>query len=465
MGLDSRERVQERGTDPFERLKFIFLSVAFFLVIGGYTVAKELKDSIFISIVGKSYIPFAKLAAMFVLFPAIMIYAKMVDSLRRYQLLAFYSALFGAGGLMCAYFLGHPVIGLSNTQTSSDRIFGWFFYFFVEGYMPFVVSVFWAFANSVSSPDAAKRNYPYMVSASKIGGMVSAGLAWYLFSCNTDCAIGSYTDVKTHQIVLGVSSAFLMLVPVVIYLMMKKIPGKFLHGYEAVYQVEKEKQKEKQEKTGIWAGFFLLLKYPYVFGIFGMVYFYEVIATVLSYLRLGVAQSQAMNVSQVSAFLFEMVFIVHMVGFFMSFFGTSQLLKRLGERTCLMLVPLLSGVLLLYLMIATGPKAIVSAWIALKAVNYAFAWPIRESLYIPTVKAIKFKSKSWIDAFGSKFAKSSGSAFNILASHLGAAFIIPAYSFLFSGIVTMWFIVALLLGNRFERAVASNEVIGLDEES
>ena len=44
-----------------ERFKFVFLGMAFFFVIGGYTVAKELKDSIFASIIGKEYIPYAKI--------------------------------------------------------------------------------------------------------------------------------------------------------------------------------------------------------------------------------------------------------------------------------------------------------------------------------------------------------------------------------------------------------------------
>lgn len=460
--MDYREDVNLR---PQEQLKVIFLSIAFFLVIGGYTVAKDMKDTIFIFIVGRTYIPWAKPFAMLVLIPAILLYAKLVDNLRRYQLLSFYTALFGCVGLVYAYLLGHPTIGLANTQASPDRIFGWLVYFFMEGYTPFVVSVFWAFANSITSPDGARRNYPYIVSASKVGGMLSAGLAWYLFSQNICCEFGSYADVRAHQIVLAVSSLMLICVPAVIYFLIKKVPGRYLHGYEAVYQAEKERKKHgEDEESGVLAGLILLFRYPYVMGIFGMVYFYEVIATVLSYLRLGVAQAHSLNISQVSAFLFKMTFIMHFVGFFMSLFGTSTLLKRLGERTCLMLVPLLSGALLLYLLIATTPMALVGAFIALKAVNYAFAWPVRESLYIPTIKAIKFKSKSWIDAFGSKFAKSSGSAFNIFVSHLGPSLTMPAHAFFFSGIVALWFIVALFLGIRFDKAIAANEVIGLDNE-
>ncbi len=469
MGITTRGLSDIESNAKQERLKFIFLGIIFFFVIGGYTIAKELKDSIFASIIGKEYIPLAKIIAMFALVPAIFVYSLMVDRVRRYQLLMIYSALFAIVGLLFAYYLGDPLIGLSNTHSSKHRIFGWLFYFFIEGYSPFVVSVFWAFANSISSPDGARRNYPFMVAASKVGGLVGAGTAWYLLAqvgCDMSCGFGSPSDVWVHQIILAFSSVMLLLVPVAVHLLMRTVGGRFLHGYEAVYKAEKVKGQdgeEKTEKAGMLEGLVLLFRYPYVLGIFGMIYFYEVIATVLSYLRIGVAQADSHNIAAVSASLFKMVFFVHLAGFFMSIFGTSTLMKRLGERTCLMLVPLLSGILLLYLMIETTPAALIAAFIALKTVNYAFAWPVRESLYIPTIKAIKFKSKSWIDAFGSKFAKAGGSTFNIFVSHLGPALSLPAHSFFFAGVVAMWFAVALLLGRRFDRAVARNEVIGLDE--
>src|SRR5579872_5598527 len=142
-----------------ERIKYTLLSLAFFFLIAGYTVAKELKDTVFISVVGRTYTPQVKMLALLVLIPAIFLYSQLVDRLRRYQLLMFYTALFGVIGLYFAYLIGHPTIGLSNTQSSPDRLFGWLFYFFVEGYTPFLVSVFWAFANSVSSPEGAKKNY------------------------------------------------------------------------------------------------------------------------------------------------------------------------------------------------------------------------------------------------------------------------------------------------------------------
>jgi AAA family ATP:ADP antiporter len=113
---------------------------------------------------------------------------------------------------------------------------------------------------------------------------------------------------------------------------------------------------------------------------------------------------------------------------------------------------------------ATTDAALVVGYIGLKAINYAFSYPVRESLYIPTVKEIKFKSKSWIDAFGSKFGKFSGANFITFSTWAGPAAFFTIHVGFFAVISLLWLTTAYLLGRRFEQAVTNNEVIGVDEE-
>ncbi len=452
--------------DKEERVKLLFLTASFFFVIGGYTVIKELKDSIFLSVVGKDYLPWAKIASMLILIPAIFFYSYLVDKLRRYQLLYFYSFLYGILCLIFAYLLGDPVIGINNTDVSPYRFFGWFFYFFVEGYSPFVVSVFWAFANSITSPEAAKKNYGLMVAGSKLGGMTTCAFAWYLFSCSTETI--NLSPLAKHQLLLGISAIFLLIVPFLIYLFMKRVPGKFLHGYEAVYKVEKEKTKEKtkeKENIGLFSGLKIILTQPYVLGIFSIIFFYEVIHAILSFQRLVLARGAAQDISELSCILFQQIFMVHFFGFLLSFLGTTALLRKFGERKCLLMVPIIVGGLLLYFVLNNTLNVLVAVFILLRSLNYGLSYPLRESLYIPTVKDIKFKSKSWIDAFGSKFAKAFGSGFNIISTQVfnnfGISAFMMAQSAFFSFIVCAWIIAAYLLGKRYQKSVANNEVIGL----
>ena len=444
-----------------ERTKLLLLTISFFLIIGAYTVAKELKDIVFTEIVGKNYMPIAKTITIILLIPSILIYSKFVDTLRRYQLLALYTFVFGAIGIIFSILLGHPTIGLPNTDANSNRLFGWIFYFFIESYTPFVVSVFWAFANSINSPESAKKGYALMVSGSKLGGMLTAALAYVILSIKSTAVL---SDTLRYQILLGGASFLLLLVPLVIFALVKYVSSRYLHGYEAVYQVEKQRIKSGESETGLFSGLMMLIKYPYAFGIFCIVLFYEIIQTILNYQRLGIAKESAATVSEFGASLFAIIFFVHFIGFIISMTGTKILLEKLGEKLCLLLVPFTTALLFLFFCVIGTPFAFMVFLVGIRSIHYAFSYPVRESLYILTVRDIKFKSKSWIDAFGSKFAKSTGSMFNFMTEGLSFPLFFTAQIFLFSGIIGVWVVVAYLLGTRFEKAVARNEVIGMDQQ-
>lgn len=458
--------------DKNERLKFIFLTLMYFFVIASYTLIKEFKNSIFMSIVGIEYLPTAKIIAMVVLVPAILFYSYLVDRLRRYQLLAFYSIFYSIAILMFACFLSHPTIGIENTQASPDRIFGWFFYFCVEGFSPFVVSVFWAFANSITSPDSAKKNYSIMVSGSKLGGVFSAALAYVLLQ--SDMIFGfAMSGLMKHQALFILSAIFLFVVPVITILLMKRVPGRDLHGYEAAYQFEKSKEKELAQSKpsmfqkfviffkSLFGGLVMFVRQPYVLGMFSIIFFYEVLNVVIDFLRLKIIREAAPDLCGLNCILFQHIFYINLVVFIISLFGTTPLLRKFGERNCLILIPILNAVFIMLLLanvnlISSGTVNLVAfVYIGIRAVNYAISYPVRESLYIPTVKEIKFKSKSWIDAFGTKFAKSTGSTFNLFARAIP-----HAYMICFGGILFFWLIAAYLLGNRYDKAIKNNEVIG-----
>lgn len=448
--------------DVKERTKFFYLGAAFFSIIASYTITKELKDSLFMDIVGgQTFVPYAKLLTIFGLIPLVLLYGKLVDKVRRYQLLCYLSLIYSLIGFCSAIVISHGGLG-NGTEIAPYSLywfFGWIYFFYIESFSPFVVSVFWAFLNSVTTPENAKKNYGLLISLSKLGGMTTAGLAWFLLAFN-DCPYGlGFSETKVHGLLMVISSLFLLTVPLIIWRMMRVVPGQYLHGYEAAYQFEKQQHKEGKDETGIWSGLSLLVKYPYVFGIFLTIFFYEAVSAVLSYLRLGIAQTVASDVSGVSCFLFQSVFYVHFIGFIISIFGTRILVSYLGERFSLLVMPIVLGSLLVYLFYADSAMGAIIAFIALRSIYYAFNQPVTEALYIPTVKDVKFKSKSWIDTFGKKLARGTGSTFNILVSASTASL----YGIFFGVIISAWTVVAYLLGKRYSQAIENGEVIGAKE--
>ena len=429
------------------------------MVIGAYTVTRELKDAVFSTIVGqdRKFFAYAKLFSMFILVPAIFLHSRLVDLVRRHQLLYTYSIAYALLGGVFVYFLGHPEIGLYNTASNPNRLFGWLFYFFIEGYAPLVVSVFWAFSNSITPPKSAKSNYPIMIAGSKMGGIIAAVSAWFLLRS------GLFSDVVNHQVCLGASSILLLFVPLFVYLLVTKVPHKDLHGYEAGYQLEKERHKAHHKVSwmeSMMSGLVLVFKYPYVMGIFGMTFFFELVSQALKVENIVFVKTVTRTMSDFTAALLWQALLVHIVAFFVVVFGTKALITALGERKALLTIPAATGLSVLAFILKPSYATAVFAFVVTRSVNYAIAAPLRESLFIPTLKEIQFKSKSWIDGVGQKFAKTCASSFNMYTDGLVAPALLAAQTSFFSGIVFFWFLVAYFLGWRYEKAVKRNEVIG-----
>ena len=161
-------------------LKLILLSFSFFFIIGSYSILRPLKVSVFLGMVGKEYEPITKILSIIILVPCMLLYAKLVDKLRRYQVVYFFLLFYIIGLILFAIGLSHPVLGLKNTDAGISRTLGWSFYLFTELYSPLVVSTFWAFANSISTADYAKKNYGKIVAFSRIGGILTSLVSWYI---------------------------------------------------------------------------------------------------------------------------------------------------------------------------------------------------------------------------------------------------------------------------------------------
>lgn len=417
---------------------------------------------LFTSIVGldRVYLAYAKFASLLVFIPLLFFHSKLVDWLKKQQLLYLYTLFFGIGGLLLSLFLASPTMGLANPVTSPYRIFGWVFYFFVEAIPPLLVGVFWAFVNSITAAEVAKSNYAAMIAASKIGGIISAGSACLLLKGNL------FSDAINLQILLGISSALLLFVPIVIYILGKIVPKKELHGYEAAYRVDKVIQREAKNKRwfeGMFSGLILLFKYPYVMGIFGMTFFFELVNQVIKVENIIFGKSTSSTISAFTEFLLWQALLVHIVGFLVVIFGTRVIMSVLGEKRALVLVPTITGISVLAFLIKPYYLTAIIAFVVTRAVNYALAVPLRESLYIPTIKEIKFKTKPWIDGMGSKIAKMTGSSFNLCSDYIGTGIPINIQAIFFTFTIFLWIVAAHVLGKKFEKSVEKNEVIGSPE--
>jgi AAA family ATP:ADP antiporter len=257
-----------------------------------------------------------------------------------------------------------------------------------------------------------------------------------------------------------------------IYLLMKKVPGYYMHGYEAVYQLEKQKKKQEKKKKESFLdflknsieGLLLIITNPYVLGIFSLVIFYEVIVVIFDFRFLLAADAASTSACGLALSYASYYIIMNSIGLFFVVFGTTPILRILGIRATLFVFPIIIvGMLIVTLFF---PYTTVFFWVLvlLRALNYAFNHPTKEVLYIPTPKNIKFKAKAWIDGFGSRISKGTGSIFNLAVKGGASQSLIIFTSILFSlGLATAWIVVVFFLGKVLQNAISNKKVIGEEE--
>jgi len=364
--------------DRDQFLKVILLSIVFFFLVGSYTILKELKDVIFLNIIGsdRRYLAYSKLLSMFILLPIIFIHSKLVDVFRRYQILCLYTILYGILSILSGFLIGNENIGLYNLKASPYRLFGWFFYFFIDCYSPLIISMYWAFVNSITKPENVANNYTFLIAGSKLGGILIGFIAYIILKLHY------FNDVIKNQILLFLSGILLIFVPIIIYYLIKYIPSSQLHGYEAAYKVDKERKENVQESllSSIFSGLVLLFQYPYVMGIFSMTFFFELINQVIKVEGYIFVKQTSKTISEFTSFLIWQALLVHILGLIVVIFGTRSLIKMLGEKKSLILIPISTGISVLSFILYRNYFTALIAFVITRAVNYAFAVFIYQQL-------------------------------------------------------------------------------------
>lgn len=444
-------------------LKVFYLTSTFLFMSACLVIWRPLKLAVFSKTVGAYLIPDAKIYSLCLLIPMVLLYSKLVDWLRRHQLLYCFMLFHGIGGLIFSFLLSHPVYGLANTEISPDRFVGWAFYFFMESFDAFFATVFWSFADSVNNQKDAKNYYGIFVAGSKIGGVLSAGLLYLIISNSSSIA---QTSLLPQALFIG--SCMLLIAALCIYLLVRHVPDSYMHGYEVAYQLEKHKDREKasvwQSIKGSFDGLFLLAKTPYVLGIFSLVLFYEIMIVMVEFRVAVSADASHKTVGGLAAFYALYYVIMNAIGLVITIFGTTPLLRLFGIRASLFAFPILCLGSLIFTLIFPTEGVIFALYVGLRAFNYALNHPTREVLYIPTTKDIKFKAKTWTDAFGSRIAKSCGSFINSLLKGLPQSFALISTLSLSIGFAGLWIIIVYFLGRTLQNALDNKQVIGNPEE-
>jgi AAA family ATP:ADP antiporter len=431
-----------------ELKKYALLAMGFFFLIGSFWPLKTLKLSIFLNTVGPLQLPYVKLASVMIFFPLVLLYSKLVDIFKKENLIYLFISVYTMLGLVFVYFLAHPSIGVANTVVSPNRIIGWAFYLFCESYIDLGMALYWSFVNDLATPESAKKGYGLLMFGSQLGGLLFTIIGSAL-------AYDTTLYAQRVPLIALISVLMFIMIAVAVALLTRLVGTTSLKGYTTQQTLTvDEKKKEASEAVSFIGGLTFLLKHPYVMSIFGLVFFQEVALTVMDYqLSLLVATTYT-DPGHINKFSFEFSLAVQAVSCFFALVGTSFFHRKFGIRSALICYPIGIGLFVGWYLLNPTLWTAFYVMLVARALGYALNQPTRETLYIPTSRAIKYKSKAWIDMFGKRFAKGSGSVVNGI---IGSALTLAGGFTL--GVIALWIGLASVVGSTFNKTIAQDKLI------
>ena len=154
------------------------MGLIFAFIIGIYWTLKSLKDSIFIQLVDKMHLPYAKTASLISLIPILMFYTRLLEKTSKEKMLTILPAFYGVA-ILCfglvmfiAQASQEEIDARSIIPFISTRLLGYSWYVFVESFGSLLVALFWAFATDITDPTSAKKGFPFIVAIGQVGGII-----------------------------------------------------------------------------------------------------------------------------------------------------------------------------------------------------------------------------------------------------------------------------------------------------
>jgi AAA family ATP:ADP antiporter len=415
-----------------ELKKFGILSLALLFIIVTYWIVRPIKDALFLSLVGKTLLPYAKIVSLISLIIFLMIYAKLVDLLANHRLVYFLNLL------TCLFFftLAIIILKIPNFSTQNlyiSQIIGWVAFVGSECLLAIQFNLFWSFVVSSMDTQTAKKGYPIIIAGAQIGGIVGPFLTM---------KVGSVGIVA-----LLFTAGFLILGVAIIIKFFT-----FIHSH-----IFNNIVLERKKETGAIEGLHLLIKQPYLIGILLISILPDIIGEIFNISMLFLVENSFKTPEKIIAFLGIYGLLVNTASFIFAFFGTSFFLRTWGLAAGLLFNPLIIAVIVIYTWVFYSLWSVVMAMVVLKGLEHALDQPCREIMFIPTSRDIMFKSKSWISVFGGRFARGIGAGSVALFVSMGNLIF---YSSLISlSLVVLWMPIAWFVGETNKQLVQEGKIL------
>jgi AAA family ATP:ADP antiporter len=423
----------ERPRSPLERLLSVFadvragegvgallLTVNVFLLLAGYSLMKPARDGLILTEGGAEAASYSAAAQAVLLMGVVPLYGWLGTRVVRIRLISIMMLFFAA-----------TLVAFSVAGRAGARE-GVAFYVWLGIINVFIVSQFWAFANDIYTEGQGRRLFPMIGVGQSLGAWVGAATVGPL-------VIGlnytPYTLMALGAVVLVVALAITLVV-----------------NRRETARAEPQAIAADRTPLGPQGGFELVLKDRYLLWIAVLIVLLNVVNTTGGYVlnrlivgeaaaRFGTAPADLAASRQfVTAFSGSIIATVNLVGFLLQLFVTSRVIRLMGVRGALFILPVLA--LVNYSIIAVAPILVVVrvGKILENSVDYSIQNTLRQALFLPTSRESKYKAKAAIDTFFTRAGDVVSAGFVALGQVVGAT--VPVFAWLNVALTAVWLWVA-----------------------
>ena len=423
----------------------LLLMANLFLLLTGYLIIKTVREALILSEGGavvKSYAAAGQALLLLALMPA---YGYVGSRVGRIKLVNGVTIFF-IFNLLVFYLLARLQVPLGVP-----------FFLWVGIFNLFVVAQFWSFANDIYSEEQGKRLFPIIAFGGSLGAVLGPKIAGSLFE-----SFGAYGLMLVTAAFLGVSVVLLTWVN------------------QSTRHTNRARVSERP--LGRQGAVKLIAGQPYLLLIAALMVGSNLVNTTGEFLlgqkvteearRVAVADttqtmpletrsSSMQAVTQkkmrdfIARFYGNFFFTVSLVTALAQFFLVSRIIKFCGVAASLFFLPIIA--LGSYSLVALAPLLVTIhfAKVLENSTDYSLQNTVRQALFLPTSREVKYKAKAAIDTFFVRMGDllSMGLVFFSLQLSLGTQVLSSVNALL----AVIWLLVVIGIGRRYRKLTALAE--------
>lgn len=354
--------------------------VCVFLIMTSYYVMKTAREGLILAggtfgLGGDEMKTYASGAMALLLIGVVPAYSALANRVRRIRLINVSYAIV-MGSLVAFFALGRAGVPV-----------GLAFFVWLGLVSVFLVAQFWSYANDLYSEEQGKRLFAIIAVGGSLGAIFGPKIA-------------DLTETFSSMLV----SAGMLVAAIVLFNVIERIHG------------ERKQARAAHEPTVGAGGFKLVLQDRYLLLIAGLVLVANLVNTTGEFVLSNAVRQHALELVQgtdaaaeaqrreiIKSFYSDFFMWVNLASFVIQAFLVSRIITKVGVRPALFVLPVIAFGTYGAIGVVGGLALIRIAKIAENATDYSLQNTVRQALFLPTDRSVKYKAKAAIDTFFVRF--------------------------------------------------------------